>query len=161
MSVKTGSVKERRTVRYESLDELLAEAEALTGTNFKLSGNWTLGQILKHIALVLEASIDGGLAPVPVPIKIVAKLLMRNKFLNGSIPAGFKIPSSGRDKFEPSADVTTEDALEHLRRGVERCKSEDKRAPHPVFGDLTPDEWNRFNLRHAELHLSFVIPDQA
>jgi hypothetical protein len=31
---------------------------------------------------------------------------------------------------------------------------------YPVFGKLTPEEWHQFHLRHAELHMSFVLPKQ-
>jgi hypothetical protein len=30
--------------------------------------------------------------------------------------------------------------------------------PNPVFGAMTPEDWKRLHLRHAELHLSFVVP---
>ncbi|MBX9787841.1 MAG: DUF1569 domain-containing protein [Pirellulales bacterium] len=35
---------------------------------------------------------------------------------------------------------------------------ETRRVPHPVIGRLSVDQWNRFHLRHAELHLSFFVP---
>jgi len=28
---------------------------------------------------------------------------------------------------------------------------------HPLFGKLSREEWNRFHLRHAELHMSFLV----
>ena len=30
--------------------------------------------------------------------------------------------------------------------------------PHPVIGRLSAAQWNKFHLRHAELHLSFFVP---
>jgi hypothetical protein len=30
-----------------------------------------------------------------------------------------------------------------------------------AFGDLTNEEWDRFNLRHAELHMNFIVPNQG
>ena len=32
---------------------------------------------------------------------------------------------------------------------------------HPIFGKLTHDEWIAINLRHAELHLGFQVPELA
>ena len=48
------------------------------------------------------------------------------------------------------------DALAEFRTTIERVKSESKRTVHPIFGSLTHEEWDSFNLRHAEMHMSFV-----
>lgn len=37
-------------------------------------------------------------------------------------------------------------------------KSDPSRALHPWFDELSTGEWDQFNLRHAELHMSFVHP---
>jgi hypothetical protein len=31
-------------------------------------------------------------------------------------------------------------------------------AEHPLFGWFTPEQWEQYHLRHAELHLSFLLP---
>ncbi len=160
-TVSTAAVKDRRTVRYESYDEFLADADRLAAGSAKTVGNWNYGQILKHLAIAFEACIDGGLAPVPLPVRLFARLLMKNRFLNRGVPAGFKIPKSGVRQFEPDADVTVSEALDHLCRAVDRCKTESSRADHPVFGKITREEWDKFNLRHAELHMSFAVSESS
>ncbi len=32
---------------------------------------------------------------------------------------------------------------------------------HPVFGAMNVEQWNQFHLRHAEMHLSFIVPEGA
>ena len=32
------------------------------------------------------------------------------------------------------------------------------RAKHPMLGDLTKEEWNKVHLKHASLHMSFLVP---
>lgn len=58
MVVKTSKVIGRRYLRYESLDAFLTDAEYIAGVETKQLGNWTLGQILMHLATVYEKSID-------------------------------------------------------------------------------------------------------
>jgi hypothetical protein len=29
----------------------------------------------------------------------------------------------------------------------------------PAFGRMTPAQWDLFHLRHAELHLSHIVPE--
>lgn len=48
--------------------------------------------------------------------------------------------------------------LAALRTAIGWQSRESKRAPHPAFGNISNDEWNDFNLRHFEMHMSFVIP---
>src|ERR1043166_9592063 len=86
-------VKDRRKGRYESYDELLADAERLVALDAQRDaqgaskvrplGNMQLGQALGHLALWMNASIDGvpeDLRP-PAPAKAVARL-MKGVILN-------------------------------------------------------------------------------
>ena len=50
-------------------------------------------------------------------------------------------------------------ALANFRRAMQRLQTETRRMPHPAFGPLTADEWERLHCRHSELHLSFLVPD--
>lgn len=154
MSVVTKKVQGRRTVRYETLDDLLAEAEQLATSDIRTLGNWSLGQNLKHIAMALDSSIDGNDFKLPAPVRFLMSLFMKRKFLTKSIPAGFKSTA----KFIPD-ETSTEDGLTALREAVARQKQESKRVPHPGFGKLTNKEWEDFNLRHAEMHMSFIVPN--
>ena len=60
MPVNTSKVAGRREVAYESLDDVLMDAEKLVAnSNTRMLGNWTLGQMLAHLAASLHLSIDG------------------------------------------------------------------------------------------------------
>ena len=159
MTVNTKQVAERREIRFESLDDLLADAEKLASGEVRTVGNWTLGQILEHLAQAMISSIDGTDMKFPWLMKKIIRLFVnKDKMLNKTVPAGFKIPKKGEPQFSPSPDVSTEDGLASLRAAVQRCQTEEARAEHPVFGELSREQWDKFQLRHAELHLSFAIP---
>lgn len=38
-------------------------------------------------------------------------------------------------------------------------KTDRNRSEHVMFKDMTTEEWDQFNLRHAEMHMSFIQPD--
>ncbi len=152
MTVNTKSVEGRRTVRYESYDELLKDAERLASIDSaKTLGNWSQGQIYKHMADAIESSIDGSGFVLPWPVRIVFSLLMKRRFLYGTLPPGFKAPK----RFQPD-ELDTGIALNDLRKAVARMKTESKRVMHPAFGHITREEWDQFNLRHCEMHMSFI-----
>jgi len=71
-AVDTAKVAERRILRFESIDEVLAEVnrlgEAERAGRLKHVGNWTLGQTLGHLAAWVEYAYTG--APLKVPILI-------------------------------------------------------------------------------------------
>ena len=63
----------------------------------------------------------------------------------------------GEAQFSPDISVSTEQGLRSLRAAIERCQTENSRAEHPAFGKLTREEWDKLNLRHAELHMSYAV----
>lgn len=151
--INTKKVQGRRSVHYASIDEFLIEAKKLAECEVRALGNWSQGQIYEHLARALETSVDGVDFSIPAPMRWMVTLLMKKKFLYKEIPPGFKV--SGKVLPE---ETTVADGLASLEKAVARQNSEARRAPHPAFGAISNEEWNAFNLRHAEMHMSFLIP---
>ncbi len=158
MSVNTKTVSDRRQLAYKSYDDLLADTESLAGQEVTTVGNWTFPQILEHLAISLEGSLDGVDFRAPWIMRFVAKLFFKNKFLNQTLSPGFQIPDSAKAQLVPADSISLEDALNHFRQAIDRCKNETERAPNALFDQMTRDESDRFHLRHAEMHMSFVKP---
>src|SRR5262245_58687809 len=95
-AIDTSKVKGRRTVRYESYDDLLADAERMAGTEFHTLGNWSLGQICKHLARSIDMMIDGPLFLLPAPIRLVMSWTIKKRMLRQTVPAGFRLPKKGQ-----------------------------------------------------------------
>lgn len=157
MTINTRQVTGRRAVSYDSLSDYLADVENCARQPVRTLGNLTQAQIYKHLAITLESSIDGAPFALPAPVRWIVSLLMKNKFLNGTMPAGFKAPAA----IVPPADLALESAVADLRRAITRAQTEPQRAIHPAFGRLSRDESDRFHLRHAELHMSFLLPVES
>lgn len=156
MTVDTKSAQGRRQVHYESLDDLLQDAQSLAAGEVEMRGNWSLGQILKHLAGALETSIDGNPFMLPAPLRWVGGTFLKRKFLTTPLSPGFKVPRRAAAlKPDPTS---TEDGLAALKHAIERLKHEQHREQHPMLGRLSIDEWNQFHLRHAEMHMSFAVP---
>jgi hypothetical protein len=145
----------RRTLRFESFDDILQDADRLVAVNAGTCGNWSLGQILEHLATVMEKSIDGFQSRAPWPVRLFARTFIKEKVLRDGMKAGFRLPKYAEAELV-SAAADAPEALAHLRRAIERLRTECHRAEHPGFGKLAINEWNQLHLRHAELHLSFA-----
>lgn len=159
MTINTKKVITRRELRFESMEEVLADAERLASGEVRTKGTWSVGQILQHLAQTMHASIDGTDIKIPWIVKILIGLVMnKEKMLNEAVRPGFKIPRKGEAQFLPRPDVSTQEGLDALRAAIERCRQERSRAEHPALGAITREEWDLLHLRHAEPHLSFVVP---
>jgi len=160
MTVNTKTVTGRRDVHYDSLDDLLADAESLAAGDVRMVGNWSLGKIYGHLARSFNCSIDGFPFTFPWPMRVLARLLMKKRFLMKTVPSGFQIPKKNRADFIPDSD-DVQTGLAELREAVQRQKSETHRVPHPVLGKFTNEEWEQFHCRHAEMHMSFAVPQES
>jgi hypothetical protein len=157
MPINTAKVTGRRQLHFSSVDEILAEAERLAARNRRTLGNWSLGQILWHLATVMNTSIDG----TPVRPNIFMRMLgplMKRGMLTKPMPAGFKLPASFAKIFGPP-ETSIEDGLRMIREAVGRQKTETHRERSPFLGEMSADDYVQLHCRHAELHLSFVVPE--
>jgi hypothetical protein len=157
-AIDTGKVGERRKLHFAQLEEIRAEVEQLAQARaLRPLGNWSAGQIFKHLANTMNKCIDGFEHPLPRPLRFVVRLLFKRKFLTQPMKAGFQLPRKAATELIPSA-TTLEEGLRSLRQALDRLQVETQRALNPVLGPLTRDEWDQVHCRHAELHLSFLVP---
>lgn len=153
MYVDAKKVSGRRAVQYESYDDLLQDAVRIAeGTEIKTLGNWSVGQIFQHLAASNESAIDGAGFQLAWPLRAVISFFLKKRLLTKPIPSGFKAPSA----LVPEP-VETEFALGQLRKSIARLAAENERAIHPGLGTITSEEWDMFNLRHCEMHMSFIV----
>lgn len=144
-------------MHFATLTEVVADAERLVASpDAKTLGNWSLDRLLNHLAVAVASSIDGIPGRAGWFVRLIGPLLKRRVLRRGMSP-GFRLPKKLEAVAFP-AGASPGEALEKLRSAVRRTETERMTARHPVFGPLTHEEWTQFHLRHAELHLSFVVP---
>lgn len=151
-----------RRLRFETIDDALAEAERLVAAEqagrLDRVGNWTLGQALGHLATWANFAFDGYPPEVRAPL-LVRYILRatRGRFLKKGLAPGVKLGNIPGGTF--GLDVLPADeGLRRFRAAMERLRATAPTIDNPAFGRLTHEEWTRLNLRHAELHLGFHVP---
>jgi hypothetical protein len=155
-------VTQRRKLRFESLDELEAEIDRIVAADaegrLRTTGNWTVGQVFGHLAAWINYGWEG--YPFPTPpwfVRFFLKL-MRTKYLRDGMPAGVRIPNADGGTYGIER-LSTADGAARLRAAIDRLRSgEAARYDSPAFGPMSQEERIALNLRHAELHLSFLHP---
>lgn len=160
--IDTGRVGNRRQLRFDTIEQVLLDVERLAAAEragtLKRLGNWTLGQNLGHLAAWVNYAFDGyPMRPPPLPIRLILKL-RKNKYIHDRLPAGVKIP--GIEGGTVATDLLPlDEGLQRYRAALQRLRAGAPSQRSPIFGPLTHEEWIELNLRHAELHLSFMRPE--
>lgn len=156
--VDTAHVAGRRKVRYHTVAEILRDAEELRSRGYRRLGNWSLGQMTKHIAGAMRMALDGSPMRVPLPMRLAARWLYKDRVVRGPMKAGFKLPRKAAALLP--ADTTSDDeGIAALRVAIARWDKEPRSHVHPFFGKLTADEWDAIMRNHAAMHMSFLLPN--
>jgi hypothetical protein len=159
MAVDTAAIATRRELHFNSIDDILADVEHLNQGKIKTLGNWSGGQILKHLAIVMNGSIDGLSMEVPWWLRLLAPWF-KGRFLAKGMKPGIELKGSTAEALVPPA-TSWEEGLDLFRKATNRLKTESKRERSPIFGAMTKEDWDKLHCRHAELHLGFLVPDNG
>jgi hypothetical protein len=157
MTVDTGKVQNRRHLNFEKIEDILSDVERLNQGKFKTLGNWSGGQILKHLTIVMNGSIDGAPVKFGLPLRLLGRIL-KNRTLRNPMKPGLQLPRRAAQGMVPPP-VPWEEAIGPFRQVIHRLLTESKREPHAFFGPMTLEEWNQLHCRHSSLHLSFLVPE--
>jgi Protein of unknown function (DUF1569) len=160
--IDTKKQTDRRTLNLPTIDAVLADIDRIVAADragtLRCTGNWTAGQVMGHVASWIDYAYDGyPLKPPPFFVRWFLRML-KKKFLREGLPSGAKIPKTehgtvGIEKFN------TEDGAARLRSALGRLQSKEVATyESPAWGMMPYDERVAMNLRHAELHLSFLHP---
>jgi hypothetical protein len=155
--VNTAKVAGRRLLKFDTLDDILADVERLAQDKVRAIGNWSPGQNLTHLAIIMNGCMGGIPYKAPFYLRAVAWFL-KNNFVKNPMPAGFDLPKAAAALLVPG-ETSWEDGVQTIRVAIARMKTEPQRHPHPVLGALTRAQWDQLHCRHCELHLSFLIPE--
>lgn len=157
----TSKIQHRRPLRFNSLDEMLADARTLAAApNLKQLGNWTLGQALNHLAAWIDYPYLGYPPDLVIPEEMKANArAIKHKLMHEPMRPGEKLTDTPAGTFGTEV-VPTDVGLAAIESAADRLRSGggDPPIPDPAFGPVTAHEWTLMTLRHAELHLSFFVP---
>jgi len=159
--VKTAKVEDRRKLRFETVVALLLDVDKIVAADkagkLRRSGNWTAGQAFGHLATWINYAYEGFPMRVPWIIRVLIRM-KKNSYLRSGMQAGVHIPKVPNGTYGTEL-LGTEEGAERLRKALGRLKSNERaKFDSPAFGPMGDQERLALNLRHAELHLSFLHP---
>ncbi|HYE19803.1 MAG TPA: DUF1569 domain-containing protein [Tepidisphaeraceae bacterium] len=151
----------RRPLDFRTFDAILADVDTLHSRTYTQLGQWDLATICNHLAKTMEVGLDRKPIPIPLTIRLLAPLLgkwiFRRTLHTRRMPTGIRAPLP----FRPDSKCDPEPAIAHLKATIARAQSfPGPLAKHPLFGQMTPDQWRDLQLIHCSHHLSFLLPKE-
>jgi hypothetical protein len=156
-TINTAKVVGRRTLHFDTMSDALRDAQQLATQPCQQLGNWSLGKICQHLAQALDSATDDNQVDPPPLVGWVAPLF-KGYLLKHGLRPGFQMTRSMKGVFMPPDSVTTAAGLEALATAVARFEAAQLPPRSKFLGKMTRDDWVAFHCRHAELHLSFIVP---
>ena len=156
-AINTKTVTARRELTFGKLRDALRDVQSFGDRGpSRTLGNWTAAQIVEHIALTMDHSVDGFPLEMhpPLPMKLIGRLLKR-PIINNRMRPGIKMPKYMK-RVLPAPDVSWGRAVDHLRRSIERFEKASTLSASPFFGSMSREEWTKLHCRHAEMHFGFM-----
>ena len=153
---------QRRLLRFNSIDDISAEMDRIVAADragrLRRAGNWTAGQVFGHLSAWIDYGYEGYPMQTPWLVKVIAKVL-KNQILYKPMRPGMRVGRVVGGTYGTEM-MSTDDGARRYRASLERLKrGEVLKFPSPAFGPLTNDEVVALNLRHAELHIGFLLPE--
>ncbi|TWU44744.1 hypothetical protein Poly51_57930 [Rubripirellula tenax] len=150
-------MKQLRELHFDDLNAAVQEARSLLQSGYNQNGNWSLGQICRHLTLVQDPSVDG--YPKWMSFFAFLRPVMRRtllpKVLSVDSPRGIRTASM----FVPPADLDDAGEVEAFAASVDRFYAHvGDYAPHPAFGRLPRERIEQIHSAHAAHHLRFLVP---
>lgn len=150
----------RRTLRFASLREAIADAESMLATGYHQQGQWDLAQICDHLAAWMTFPMDGfPRAPLPMRMLLwglrntVGRRELERVLSNKEMTVG---APTFRTTVMP-ANRDSAGAIKRLKRIVTRFETYPGQLhPSPLYGKLTYEQWSSLHLVHSAHHLSFL-----
>jgi hypothetical protein len=158
--VDTKRIAGRRKLHFANLDQVLADVEQLAAGPYTQLGNWSLAVMCDHLAKVLRSTTEDRQYQPPWIVRPLGRLFKRY-VISRTLPSGFRMPRAMAVLLAPEEDAQLAESLENFRAAVARFKTVELPECSPFLGKLTRDQWEQFHCRHAELHLSFLVPQDS
>ncbi|GAB5406372.1 MAG: DUF1569 domain-containing protein [Aureliella sp.] len=159
-----GKAKTRaREIRYQDLDEMIADADQLLSGGYQQHGNWTLAQVAGHVADWARFPMDGFPTP-PAPLRLVfwtlRKLGVADRMAKQIKENGFKPGIATAPQTVPPSDASDAEAVAKLRAVAAQMKNHSGPLhTSPLFGEMDPPTHLHVTLLHAAHHFGYLTPN--
>lgn len=145
-----------RELHLLTLDDILAEGKRIAAKpGARSRGTWTVAQNIWHVGRFIKAGVEGYPAKVPVFLKILGPLLIKQFTTKGFRP-GIKLPAKAASHMVAPVETTIEQAMDMFETAIQSAKDKGFLPKNPMMGKMTQQQWIDLHCRHAEMHFGLI-----
>ncbi len=135
----------------DTYTEIEQRIHLLSSTNIPSWGKMNVSQMLCHCKYPLKIALKNNLPKVKP--NLLAKLFFKKSMYNDK-PWRKNLPTHPRLKvIEPKVFETEKTELLELVSIFFKQRDKKDWAPHPIFGNFTPEQWGQLQYKHLNHHL--------
>lgn len=141
-----------RQLQFDDIRDAVADAHQLLTCGYIQQGNWSLGQICRHLTLVQEGSIVGYPTWMSLfaPLRPLMRRFLLPRLLGRDSPRGIRTASIYVPPDHLDDTVEWNDFADSVDRLLQYSRPY---APHPGFGRLPREKILEIHAAHAAHHL--------
>lgn len=146
----------RRTLSFQTWADAAADVRRLQQAGCEPQGEWTFGQICRHLAEILDASMHG-FPEIPdwQKYRELGPTMLLRVLQGKRMKTGFPLPEAQQPPSYAPADVWSNRLCDLLAQAEQFPGPP---PPHPIFGPMSLDQWRQLQFIHLAHHLSFLFP---
>ncbi len=144
----------RPDLKFNTVDEMIADAQALRAGPYDRAGQWDLAMILDHLAKAMGGPFAAGGKNLPWPAARIGRFVMHRFAQRTTYPAiQFPAPKS----MKPTTGIALEPAFaEFLTAARQVQAASGETIQWPPFGAMPLEDFRKIQLLHGAHHLSFL-----
>ncbi len=148
---------ERRQLEFANFEEIVNEIQRLSEGEPHTIGNHSFPAIVRHLGIANDVATGRKTPPrLPFFMRLMMPFI-KGSIVNGEVKPGFRLPSAAQPFFWPENDIELVDAFAYFKETVAFYQTQGPLPAHPLFGAVTRSQIEGMLMRHAAMHLSFVL----
>lgn len=142
---------------FETLADASEDVRVASENGYELVGQWSFAEILEHLNLTMQMTMDGADFGYPAIVRPLVRLLFMPTIKRGK---PLKIKASAPKSLVPRDNLDEVDCVERFHSMVAKLSDPNTEFQpiHPLLGKLNRGQWLNMQKWHAAHHLSFVVP---
>ena len=151
---------QRRELKFNNLDDAIAEIHHLRDQGYDRVGNWSLEENLEHLNKTMRMAVDGPQFFLPALVRPLLRWFVLPKMRRGEV---VRFQAKAPDPLQPESSGDLNQLVDEFETLAKKIMNPEMTFPekHPVFGKISASDWRANMVWHAAHHLSFLIPTKA